>query len=57
MRPGITCLWQIQGRNRIVDFAQWASLDLKYIDSWSFLLDFEILLKTIPVVILGTGAK
>lgn len=56
-RPGITCLWQVGGRNKITDFSQWAKLDLKYIDNWSLWLDFRILLKTIPVVLFGIGAK
>ncbi|HVE13564.1 MAG TPA: sugar transferase [Elusimicrobiota bacterium] len=55
MRPGITGLWQIMGRNRISNFDDWASLDLKYIDEWSLLLDFQILLWTFPVVVRGTG--
>ncbi len=57
MRPGITCLWQVNGRNKITDFDQWAKLDLDYIDSWSLWLDVEILLKTVPVVLFGIGAK
>jgi exopolysaccharide biosynthesis polyprenyl glycosylphosphotransferase len=57
MRPGITCLWQVGGRNKIKDFDEWARLDLKYIDEWSLALDFKILLKTFPVVISGAGAK
>jgi exopolysaccharide biosynthesis polyprenyl glycosylphosphotransferase len=56
MKPGITCLWQISGRNKI-GFEEWMRLDLKYIDSWSLWLDFKILLRTIPVVIVGFGAK
>jgi exopolysaccharide biosynthesis polyprenyl glycosylphosphotransferase len=57
MRPGITCIWQIQGRNRITDFEEWARLDLRYIDNWSLWLDIEILLKTVPAVVFGIGAK
>lgn len=57
MRPGITCIWQIKGRNRIVDFNEWMKLDLEYIDNWSLWLDFKILFKTIPVVLFGIGAK
>jgi len=57
VRPGLTCLWQISGRNRISTFGEWVRLDLEYIDNWSLWLDLKILLKTIPVVILGTGAK
>lgn len=57
MRPGITCLWQAYGRNTITDFNEWMKLDLEYIDSWSLWLDFKILLKTIPSVFSGVGAK
>jgi len=56
MKPGITCLWQISGRND-VSFEDWMKLDLTYIDNWSLLLDLKILLKTVPVVLLGKGAK
>jgi exopolysaccharide biosynthesis polyprenyl glycosylphosphotransferase len=55
MRPGLTCLWQVNGRNRI-NFADWVKLDLEYIDTWSLTLDFKILLRTIPAVLLGTGS-
>ena len=55
MRPGITCLWQVMGRNRITDFNEWVKLDLNYIDRWNLLLDFQILFKTFPAVIKGTG--
>jgi exopolysaccharide biosynthesis polyprenyl glycosylphosphotransferase len=57
MRPGITCLWQTGGRNRIADFDNWIKLDLEYIDNWSLWLDLKILLKTIPAVLLGIGAN
>jgi lipopolysaccharide/colanic/teichoic acid biosynthesis glycosyltransferase len=53
--PGLTCLWQVNGRNRIRDFGQWARLDLDYIDHWSLRLDFSILLRTVGAVIAGTG--
>jgi exopolysaccharide biosynthesis polyprenyl glycosylphosphotransferase len=56
MRPGLTCLWQVSGRNRI-DFDEWMELDLRYIDSWSPWLDLKILLKTIPAVLSGSGAS
>jgi exopolysaccharide biosynthesis polyprenyl glycosylphosphotransferase len=56
MRPGLTCLWQIHGRNEI-DFDRWIELDLEYIDNWSPLLDLKILAKTIPVVLTGRGAS
>ena len=57
VKPGLTCLWQISGRNKIKNFDDWVQLDLRYIDNWSLMLDLEILLKTIPVVILGFGAR
>jgi exopolysaccharide biosynthesis polyprenyl glycosylphosphotransferase len=57
VKPGITCLWQISGRNQIVEFKDWVRLDLEYIDNWSLWLDFKILLRTIPAVLAGTGAK
>ncbi len=56
IKPGITGLWQISGRNDI-DFEEWMALDLKYIDKWSPWLDFVILLKTIPAVISRKGAR
>ncbi|NWF57688.1 MAG: sugar transferase [Syntrophaceae bacterium] len=55
MKPGITGLWQVSGRNQI-DFNEWMKLDLEYIDNWSLWLDLKILLKTIPVVLSGKGA-
>ena len=54
MKPGLTCLWQISGRNNI-DFDRWMQLDLEYIDSWSPMLDVKILLKTIPILIAHGG--
>lgn len=57
MKPGLTCLWQISGRSEIKDFDEWVRLDLEYIDNWSLWLDFKIMLKTIPVVLSGKGAK
>ena len=56
MKPGMTCLWQVSGRNE-VSFEDWMKLDLTYIDNWSLLLDLKILLKTVPVVLIGRGAK
>ncbi len=55
VRPGLTCLWQINGRSS-VSFERWMELDLEYIDNWSLWLDFEILFRTIPAVFRGTGA-
>jgi len=57
VKPGLTCIWQIRGRNQINDFHEWVRLDLEYIDNWSLWMDFKILLMTIPVVLRGTGAK
>ena len=55
MKPGITGLWQVSGRNNIKDFDKWVGLDLKYIDNWSFALDFKIALRTVHTVLSGTG--
>jgi exopolysaccharide biosynthesis polyprenyl glycosylphosphotransferase len=57
VKPGLTCLWQISGRNDIADFTDWVRLDLAYIDNWSLWLDFKILLSTIPVALFGKGAR
>ena len=57
MRPGITCIWQASGRNKISDFNHWMKLDLEYIDNWSLTLDFKILCKTVPAVLFVHGAK
>ena len=57
VKPGLTCLWQISGRNSVQDFRDWVKLDLEYIDRWSLTLDFKILLRTIPAVLFGAGAK
>ncbi|MBC8647385.1 MAG: sugar transferase, partial [Thermoanaerobaculia bacterium] len=56
MNPGMTCLWQISGRSDL-DFDRWMALDLKYIDTWSPMLDLKILLKTVPAVLSGRGAR
>lgn len=56
VKPGLTCLWQIQGRNKIRSFERWAELDLEYIDNWSLWLDIKILLKTVLVVLFRIGA-
>jgi exopolysaccharide biosynthesis polyprenyl glycosylphosphotransferase len=55
VRPGMTCLWQINGRSSL-SFQEWMSLDMRYIDQWSLRLDLEILVKTIPAVLKGSGA-
>ena len=56
VRPGITCYWQVQGRSEITDFAEWAALDLKYIEEWSLWTDLKVLFRTIPAVLRGDGA-
>jgi exopolysaccharide biosynthesis polyprenyl glycosylphosphotransferase len=53
--PGITCLWQINGRS-LLPFEKWMELDLQYVRKWSFWLDLKILAKTVPVVLKGSGA-
>jgi len=55
VKPGLTCLWQINGRNE-VGFDRWIALDLEYIDRWSLWLDAAILLRTVPAVLRGRGA-
>jgi exopolysaccharide biosynthesis polyprenyl glycosylphosphotransferase len=55
VKPGITCLWQISGRNEITDFNEWMKLDLKYIDEWTLWWDIKILFKTFFIVLKGTG--
>ena len=55
VRPGITCLWQINGRSNVT-FEHWMELDMQYIDEWSFWLDLLILVKTVPAVLRGAGA-
>jgi exopolysaccharide biosynthesis polyprenyl glycosylphosphotransferase len=55
VRPGITCLWQVNGRSDI-PFHRWMELDMQYIEKWSFWLDLKILLQTIPAVVRGTGS-
>jgi lipopolysaccharide/colanic/teichoic acid biosynthesis glycosyltransferase len=54
MRSGCTCLWQIGGRNQL-SFEDWMKLDLKYIDTWSLALDFQIMFKTLGAILRGTG--
>ena len=55
VKPGLTCLWQVSGRSNL-PFTKWLELDLEYIDNWSLWLDMKIILKTIPVVLKGSGA-
>jgi len=56
VRPGLTCLWQISGRNEIKDFDEWVRMDLQYIQHWSIVEDFRIMLRTVKVVFRGRGA-
>jgi len=55
VKPGITCIWQVSGRSD-VDFDTWVDMDLRYIASWSLLLDFRLLALTLPAVVSGRGA-
>jgi exopolysaccharide biosynthesis polyprenyl glycosylphosphotransferase len=55
VKPGVTCLWQINGRSDL-SFEKWMKLDIEYIDHWSLWFDLKILLKTIPIVLRGSGA-
>ena len=55
IKPGLTGLWQVSGRNRITDFEEVVRLDTKYIEEWNLNLDIKILLKTIAIVFLGNG--
>lgn len=57
MRPGLTCTWQVSGRNLIDDFENWVKLDLEYIDNWSLYHDFVLIFRTIPAVLFGHGAR
>jgi len=56
VRPGLTCFWQVQGRNEI-GFDEWMLLDLQYVDQWSFAKDLELIGRTVPVVVTGRGAS
>ena len=56
MRPGLTCLWALEGRSKL-SFKRWMELDLEYIDNWSMSLDWKVILKTVPIVLLGRGAS
>jgi lipopolysaccharide/colanic/teichoic acid biosynthesis glycosyltransferase len=55
MKPGLTCLWQCAPSRNEISFEDWMRMDLKYIDNWSLKLDFNILVKTAAVVLLGSG--
>jgi len=55
VKPGITCLWQVSGRNEVRDFDEWVRFDLEYVQNWSLTLDFKILFKTVHEVFSGSG--
>ena len=55
MKPGITCVWQIQTNRNDIPFDLWMNMDLDYIDRWSLWLDISLILKTLPAVFLGRG--
>jgi lipopolysaccharide/colanic/teichoic acid biosynthesis glycosyltransferase len=55
VKPGITCLWQVSGRNKVKNFDDWVNLDLQYIRDWSLRLDFLILMRTVREVFAGSG--
>jgi lipopolysaccharide/colanic/teichoic acid biosynthesis glycosyltransferase len=56
IKPGITCIWQVRGRNKVHRFDDWVGMDLEYIDNWSLWLDFKILFRTVWAVLAGTGS-
>ena len=56
VRPGLTCIWPVSGRNQI-GFEDWMRLDMRYIDHWSLVWDFRLILATVPVVVTGRGAS
>ena len=56
VRPGLTCIWQVSGRNQI-SFEQWMYMDLEYIDHWSLIRDFNLIFRTVPAVMTGRGAS
>ena len=55
VKPGLTCLWQVGGRNEVSDFDDWVRLDLEYVQHWCLGLDLKILFRTIAVVLFGNG--
>ncbi|MGB2351420.1 MAG: sugar transferase [Akkermansiaceae bacterium] len=57
VKPGVTCIWQVKGRNTITEWEDWVRLDLEYIDNWSLWLDIKLLIQTVPAVLLTRGAK
>jgi exopolysaccharide biosynthesis polyprenyl glycosylphosphotransferase len=56
MKPGLTCLWQVSGRNEL-GFEEWMTMDLQYVDNWSLGLDLALLLRTFPAMLSGRGAR
>jgi lipopolysaccharide/colanic/teichoic acid biosynthesis glycosyltransferase len=57
VKPGLTCLWQVSGRNEIRDFDDWVRMDLDYIERWSIWLDLKILALTFSAVLTARGAR
>jgi lipopolysaccharide/colanic/teichoic acid biosynthesis glycosyltransferase len=55
MKPGLTCIWQTSPNRNDISFNDWMKLDLEYIDNWSLMLDFKLLVKTVKVVLFGNG--
>jgi len=55
MKPGLTCIWQTSPNRNDIPFSDWMKLDLEYIDNWSLMLDFKLLLKTFKVILFGNG--
>jgi len=51
MKPGLTCLWQVSPNRNDLSFDDWMKLDLEYIDNWSLMLDFKIMLRTVRAVL------
>jgi exopolysaccharide biosynthesis polyprenyl glycosylphosphotransferase len=56
VRPGLTCIWQVSGRNQL-SFKEWMMMDMRYIDHWSLIADFDLIVRTVPVVLTGHGAS
>lgn len=56
VQPGITCIWQVSGRNEVNSFDDWVRMDFEYIDTWSLWLDLKILVRTAWTVVAGTGS-
>ena len=57
VKPGLTGIWQISGRSDVVDFEEVVKMDMQYVKTWNIGMDIKILLKTIKVVLTGTGSE